>query len=210
MSQFHLVKNKSMKILGDRTWTADLYPVLKRIPFIPASVGTLCPAFKFKSDSIDSTHDSSCREIFAKAFMSEYERWISTGSLTILAEEKCSKQSCHPSLRTFLKNVQQPSHATSTTMFFNLPDRSRTPISMPSCQTDLLQDAREFVQFHMANGTIGSMLFVSAFMDCSNEVTVDGVEVDVLVEIHLLTGETQGNKVVQKRLSCDFCKVFST
>ena len=210
ISQLRLVKNESVKIRGDWTWTADLCPVLERIPLIPTFVGILCPAFKLTDDPFDSTYYSSCREVFAKALVCEYECRISAGPLAILPEEESSQQSCHSCLGTLLKCVQQHSYAAGATMFFNFLDGGRTPIPVPSCQADLFNYPREFVGLHMPNGDIGSMFFVSALMDCGNEVSVDRVEVDVLGEVQLLAGESQSNKVIQERLSCNFSEVITT
>ena len=79
--------------------------------------------------------------------MSEYERGVSAGTLTVLAKEKGGEQSCYSCLSAFLKNVQQNTHSTDTTMFLDFPHRGRASIAVPSRQTDFFEDREKSPQF---------------------------------------------------------------
>ena len=80
-----------MKIWGYRTWSADLRPVLERIPFIPAFIRILGAALQLTDDPLDGSNDSPCCEVFAKTLVGEYKCRISAGTLPVLTEEKGSE-----------------------------------------------------------------------------------------------------------------------
>ncbi len=84
-------------------------------------------------------------------------------------------------------------------MFLNLPDGGCASISMPGRQADLFEHAREFVGLHVANGAIRSMVFVSTLVNCGNEVSINGVEVNVLGKIKFVAREAQRDQVVEQR-----------
>ena len=84
-------------------------------------------------------------------------------------------------------------------MFLYFPHCRCASISMPGRQANLFKHTEEIIKFHMANVDIG-MLFISAFMNCGDEVSINQVEVYILCKIQFLASEAERNEIVEQRL----------
>jgi hypothetical protein len=104
--------------------------------------------------------------------VSEHKCRVSAGALPILPEEKSGEQSCHTCSGTLFKRVQQYTHSTIATTRLDFLHSRCASISMPGRQANLFKDAKEIINFHMADVNKG-MLFVSTFMNCCDKVGID-------------------------------------
>lgn len=198
-----------MQVRGYRARPTDLGPVLESVAFVPPLVRICRPSLDLANDPLDSSNNSPSREVLPETLVSEYESWIASGPLPVFSEEEGRQQACDASFRSLLKCIQERSHSACSAMLLNLANGGASAVTVPGREPNFLKDPRELLGLHVPNRAIRTPLLICSFVYRRDQVSVDGVEINVFREVDPIPGEAQRNQVVKEWLSSNLGKVVA-